>query len=480
MSDPSNTNTPTRLPITSKLAYGCGAFANNLQAAASGGMMIVLVLGYGISPTLVGVINAIPRLIDAITDPLMGYISDNTKSRWGRRRPYIFCGILVSTVMFALMWQTPQEQNEMFYVAYFLGFLILFFIAYTVFATPWVALGYELTPDYHDRTTLMGVQNFMGQIPFLVIAPWFLAFMELDSFGGITNGAAFLGVGVAALCLATGVIPALFLRERYANVVSEADTLAVGSRVTDQLLSEIRKFLAGFMETIKNADFLKLACASFLVFNGFQLIAHFQSFVLIYYVYAGDADKAGILLGYFGTVSAVSTFCVIGLTTLLSRLIGKKNTFFVMIGISTIGYLSKWFFYDPEIPELILISAIFIPFGLGALFTLMPAMIADVCDADELKTGQRREGMYGSIFWWVLKLGMSLAALLGGILLDVTGFDESLQQQSEVTFQLMVIFDVFIPAATSVFAIFLVMKYSLTDENVHHIRTELENRRGVV
>jgi GPH family glycoside/pentoside/hexuronide:cation symporter len=140
-----------------KVAYGLGAFVNNLLAAASGGMMIILNLGLGLNPATVGLLGALPRITDALTDPMMGYVSDHTRSRWGRRRPYIFIGAIFAAITFALLWQLPREQSETFYFVYFLVGSILFYLGYTIFATPWVALGYELTPDYHERTRLMGV-----------------------------------------------------------------------------------------------------------------------------------------------------------------------------------------------------------------------------------------------------------------------------------------------------------------------------------
>jgi GPH family glycoside/pentoside/hexuronide:cation symporter len=166
-----------RIPFHQKLIFGTGAFVNNILAAAMGGMVIVLNLGLGMNPALVGLLGALPRITDALTDPLMGYISDNTESRFGRRRPYIFVGAIAVGIIFALLWQLPVAKTEAFYFWYFLSGSILFYLAYTVFATPWVALGYELTPDYHERTRLMGVQNIVGTIAY-VIAPYFLLIMQ--------------------------------------------------------------------------------------------------------------------------------------------------------------------------------------------------------------------------------------------------------------------------------------------------------------
>ena len=192
--------------IWSKVNLRVGAFVNNLLAGAIGGMVIVLNLGLGMNPALVGLLGALPRVTDAITDPLMGYLSDNTRSKWGRRRPYIFCGAIAAGLIFALLWQLPRGQSEMFYFYFFLAGSILFFLAYTVFATPWVALGYELTPDYHERTRLMGVQNFIGQLAYL-LSPWFLWIMQYEIFDDMVDGAAGLGIAIGVATIAIGIMP---------------------------------------------------------------------------------------------------------------------------------------------------------------------------------------------------------------------------------------------------------------------------------
>ncbi len=472
------TNPQDRIPFSHKVAYGFGALANNMLAAASGGMMIVLNLGFGMNPALVSWLGSIPRLMDALTDPIMGYLSDNTKSRWGRRRPYIFGGVIAAGIIFVILWQLPAGKSESYYFMYFLVVSLVFYLGYTVFATPWVALGYELTPDYHERTRLMGVQNFMGQWAYIV-APWFLVFMEIDAFGGIQTGAAVLAVVVAVGCVVVGVVPAIFLRERFADFSgSEGEATQTGSK---GLLGVIWGFVQGFRYTVTNRDFLLLGLATFLVFNGFQLIASFQTYVTIYYLYGGDRESAAILIGWFGSVASVSTFLVIILTTYLGSRIGKRRTFFICVGISAVGYGVKWFCYNPEQPYMLLLCAPPIAFGLGSLFTLMGSMIADVCDLDELKTGERREGMYGSIFWWVVKLGMAVAITASGYLLNATGFDVALEgAQSEQTLWWLRIYDVVVPMASSILAIGFIALYSITEQRAYEVREALEERRGVV
>lgn len=482
-----------RISLPQKIIYGAGAFVNNLLAAAIGGMAIILNLGLGMNPALVGLLGALPRLTDAITDPLMGYISDNTKSRWGRRRPYIFFGAIAAGIIFALLWQLPVGQSEMFYFWFFLIGSLIFYLAYTVFATPWVALGYELTPDYHERTRLMGVQNVMGQLAYM-ISPWFLWFMQHQIlFGGdMVKGASGLAIIIGIFTICVGILPAIFLKERYTkkevaqptSVVEKKDkegtTRSVQTNV-EEFPVGIAGFFKGFATTIKFRPFLSLCAATFLVFNGFMLVSSFQFYVIIFYVFGGDQVQGAEFAGWSGTLGAISTFIVIGITTWLSSRIGKRRAFFVAIGISILGYALKWFCYTPDNPLLLLIPTPLMAFGLGGLFTLMGSMIADVCDMDELETNQRREGMFGSIYWWVIKLGMAAALAAGGFLLNATGFDVALGgNQAAQTIFLMRVFDVVIPILSSAIAIWMIVTYPITEEKAHQIRAELEARRGQV
>jgi GPH family glycoside/pentoside/hexuronide:cation symporter len=120
-------------------------------------------------------------------------------------------------------------------------------------------------------------------------------------------------------------------------------------------------------------------------------------------------------------------------------------------------------------------------FGLGGLFTLMGSMIADVVDLDELETQERREGMFGSIYWWVVKLGMAAALAGGGLLLEATGFDVALDgAQSDATLLWMRLFDIAVPMVTSAVAIWIVASYEITEEKAHEVRAELERRRGAI
>jgi GPH family glycoside/pentoside/hexuronide:cation symporter len=457
-----------RISLKQKSAYAVGMLVNNLQAAALPAMVVILNLGLGMDPVLVGLLGAIPRIFDAASDPMLGYISDNTRTRWGRRRPFIFTGALTAGLIFALMWQLPEGHSQMFYFWTFLIASILFFLAYTVYATPFVAFGYEMTPDYHERTRLHAFANTVGQLPWLGVS-WFYALMASSLFRDTVHGARVLAVWVGVIVAVLGIIPAIFCRERQ-TVVPQA---------AEGFLKNMTAFLKGIGTTFKCKPFVKLCGATFLVFNGYQLGISFSIYVMIYYLFSGNNSDAGKLLGSFGTLTVISTLCVIPLTGWIATHLGKRKTFLITISLSIVGYALKWVGYNPEHPYWLLFAAPLVAFGTGSLFTLMGSMISDVCDYDELKTHQRREGVFGAIYWWMVKVGMALAGLLTGVLLEASGFDVALGPvQADSTLLLLRVFDVGIPIVTSVIALGIIATYAITEEKAHEIRAELERRRG--
>ncbi|MBV9463165.1 MAG: MFS transporter [Verrucomicrobiae bacterium] len=466
-----------RIPFAQKFYYGLGSLCNNLLAAVLGVMAIVLNLGLGMNPAAVGLIMSASRFSDALMDPVMGYVSDHTTSRWGRRKPYIVIGAILSGLIFALMWQIPKGHPQSFYFWFFLIGTNIFYVAYTIFAAPFIALGYEMTPDYHERTRLMGFSNFMGQFAWLAV-PWFYKIMENKHlFENSVQGAKALAIAVGVLVVSTGILPGLFSKERYQKVALAEEA---GSPFRG-LGANVRDFFKSILITIKFPPFLKLCAATFLVFNGFMMVASFSSYVLIYYVFGGDKSAGATYMGWFGMVTSLCTFGAIAIVTWLSTRMGKRSAFFVAMWISIAGYALKWVCYSPQHPWLILLAAPLTAFGLGALFTLVSAMMADVCDLDELQNGQRREGMFGAIYWWMVKLGMSVALGLSGVLLNATGFNVELGSgQSPHTLFLLRLCDVLIPILTTFLAIVAISLYRVTEDSARNVRVQLEKRRGKV
>jgi GPH family glycoside/pentoside/hexuronide:cation symporter len=209
-----------------------------------------------------------------------------------------------------------------------------------------------------------------------------------------------------------------------------------------------------------------------------MLASAFTLYVIVYYVYAGDWGKGGMLLGLFGTTSSICTLIAISLTTWISTKIGKRKAFLLAMILAISGYALKWVGYNPQHPYLLLMAAPFLAFHLGALFTMVPSMVADVCDLDELQTGTRREGMFSGIYWWIQKLGQAGASILSGVLLVWTGFNVELgANQSTQTLFYMRLCDIGIPIVTSLIAVYIIMTFDISEARAYEIRAQVERRR---
>jgi len=369
-----------------------------------------------------------------------------------------------------------QDRQNYYYWAFLIA-SILYFLTYTMYATPFVAFGYEMTADYHERTRLHAFANAAGQLAWLG-APWIWFFML--RYDNKVDGASQLGLIFGIAIMVLGMVPAIFCRERVAEL-PPIESKEKGSG----LMGTFAEFFKNLGTSLKCSPFVKLCLSTFLVFNGFQLGVSFSLYVMIYYVFGGDPDGlAGDLNGWGGSLTAICTMGVIPLTALISERVGKKKTFMITISLSIIGYALKWVGYNPAFPYLLLVSCPFVAFGTGSLFTLMGSMIADVCDYDELKSNQRREGVFGAIYWWMVKVGMALAGLLTGYLLVWSGFitppagaTEPVVQTDATLFALRM-YDVVIPIITSLIAMGIMATYEITEDRAKDIRSELEQRRG--
>ena len=469
------TDAKDRVPIIQKAAFGAGHLVNNLMPGALGIFMFFLLTAFGMDPFLAGLLGGLPRLFDAITDPIMGFISDNTKSRFGRRRPYIFVGAIVSGVLFALLWQLDAENSQMYNFFYFLGFSLLYLIGNTIFATPLIGLGYEMTSDYNERTRLMAFSQVVGQIAWMVV-PWFWVLIANPNlFDTQAEGVRTLSVIVAGIGIVLGVLPAIFCKGIDSSKMENRKKLTFRT-----IFSNLKDLLQGIVQVSKNKPFMRLCGATFLVFNGFQMVASFSYFIIVFYMFKGDYALAGNWPAWFSTVSAVVTaFLVIPVISMMARKVGKRNAFIIATAISVVGYALKWWGFNPEIPWLIFMPIPMMSFGIGGLFTLMMSMTADVCDLDELNNGMpRKEGTFGAIYWWMVKLGQALALVLGGLVLKIVGFDQNVSLQAAETITKLRIADIAIPGLTALLAIVVMLKYDLTEEKAREIKETLESRRG--
>jgi len=455
-----------RIPWVQLIAYGMGGFVPialfNSVGQLSG---LILNVGLGISAILVGVAQMVPRFWDAITDPIMGHISDNTRSPWGRRRPYIFFGGIAVSVSFVAMWSVPRDWDASAQFWYFLSMSLIFYTSVTVFEIPHGALGMEMTDDYHERTRLFSAKSLIGNIG-AIITPWFYAMSHWDLFksgGDEVDGMRRVSYVAAAMVLVPAFACAFLCKERHIKQVNRQDR--------EPLLTSLRR-------TGTNRTFLILVGIVFSTVMGFNLVNGIANYITVFYLYSGDNDTASTLMGYNGTVWGITSVAAVFPLVFMSKRIGKNRSMTTAILLMAGAQLLKIVCYNPAMPYLTLIPTAFLAAGMLMFFTLASSMVADVCDEDELKSGTRSDGAYYSVFWWFMKMGMAIAYLIAGLIIEFTGFDQALDIQTERTLLLMRVFEIGLPIILCVASLLLVRHYPLTEARAYEIKNALDERRG--
>ena len=464
-----NSKTTTyKVPYRHKVAFGIGMLANQMFPASLGIFMVVLVQNLGFPGWMWGIVYFLPRISDALTDPIMGFISDNTKSKWGRRRQYVILGGLIMAVAFAIMWQLYGENSVNYNFTYFLLLSFAFYIGLTIFSVPYVAIGYEMSDDFHERTQIMAIAQWIGQWAW-VIAPWFWVIMyDPDWFPTAEGATRELAIWVAVIFGFCALVPGLFIPSK-STLGEDYSPLSFSS-----IGSSLKKILQGFKEAFSSKPFRQLCISTFLIYNAFMTISGFAFFIIVWYLYKGDAEAAGYWTPLFGSAGAiVTTFIVIPIVARMSKILGKKKAFMISQGISLVGYASLWFLFVPGKPWMFLIALPFHSFGIGSLFTLMMSMTADVIDLDELNYGVRREGVFGAIYWYMVKFGFAIAGGLSGIILTVVGFDGNLDVQPEGAITGLRLFFSGLPMLGTMIALYVMRDYDVTEERSHEIQAEL-------
>ena len=359
----------------------------------------------------------------------------------------------------------------------------------------------------------------MGQIAWIIV-PWlYVIIPDTNTFENPAQGVRTMAVIVGVVCTVFGILPAIFCKGIDSSLMDNRKAISLKT-----LAANFVELWVSIKQVSKNKPFMRLCGATFLVFNGFQLVAAFSVFIIVFYMNQGSWEQAGTWPAWFNSLNAIITaFLVIPIISKMATKWGKRNAFLISTLLSIIGYSLKWWGFDIElnnsfnqtsfaqglnnivatifdflnpflesvgmtwfsidvsngIPWLIFVPIPLFAFGMGGLFTLMMSMTADVCDLDELNNGMpRKEGTFGAIYWWMVKLGQALAIILSGVILKVVGFDQNTTVQSIETMTRLRIADIIVPATTAALAMLVMWNYSLSGKRAKEIKEELVKRRG--
>jgi GPH family glycoside/pentoside/hexuronide:cation symporter len=357
-------------------------------------------------------------------------------------------------------------------MAWVIGFGMLFYTGFAIWAMPYQSLLMEMTPDYNERTRVAAVRGIMQSLAsFVVGCSWWLALRFHDPVTGApstAHGMRMISLVIAVFVLVLGILPALFVHERYYEHQLAAKQKSVG-------------LLRSFKETLSCRPFVILCLFTILFLLGTSIYDSYGRYVGTYYVLGGDWDRSSIFQIYGTTIYMVCSLSLIPFFRWLSEHIGKIKCLAISLVLVLISGASTWFTNTPNYPYLMLVNTMFIGAGYAGLWLMIPSMQADVIDYDEINTGERREGSFAAIYSWVLKLSFCIGFMISGPLLEWTGFDakRGAVQPAEVLQNLRIGY-VIIPVATLTIALLLLSRFPITRQVALDLRAKLEARRGKV
>lgn len=401
-----NSTSASRLSLWTKLAYGAGdmgaGMTSNLIAFS---FLIFLTEVAGIRPAAAGTVLLITKIWDAVNDPLVGVLSDRTQTRWGRRYPWIFLSAVPFGVTFFLMWLVP-EGGSGFRFWYYVVTAVLFQIFFTTANLPYATLTAELTQDYDERTDLNSFRlgfSLLGAIMALALGLVVTSVIEDANRQYMVLGGA---------CAIASVIPLLVCVFGTFPQAQRSQTLAAQANVNDPD-NEIL-FLKQLQIAFSNRAFLYVVGIYLFSWLALQITASIIPFYVTFWMGLDSYFLPALLVQ--GTAIIMMLPC-----NLLSRRLGKQGLFYIGIGVWLIVQIGL-FFLQPGQPGLLYGLCVVASFGVATAYVVPWAMLPDVIELDELKTGKRREGIFYSFMTLLQKFGLAAGLFLVGVCLEAANF----------------------------------------------------------
>jgi glycoside/pentoside/hexuronide:cation symporter, GPH family len=448
-------------PLT-KLAFGAGDLGPAIVSGINGFFLNAFLLDVaGLRPAVAGTIFLIVKIWDAVNDPLLGTLSDRTRTRWGRRRPWLLFGAVPFGLFFFLQWVVPPLTD----VGKFWYYLVVAFCldaAFTAVNVPYTSLTPELSRDYDERTSLSSYRmsfSILGGVTAASLHSVIVgAFAQPGDPRGVYTGHMASAAIWAVLITVPSLITFAFTRERH----------------QPQPKSEGPGFLEGLGIAFRNRAYLAVIAIYLLAWLAVQFV---QNNLILYVRYWADTERYFPIL-----ILAVqlSSFGFVLLWNHVSRRIGKQGTYYVGMGFWILVSLAL-FFVQPGQVLALFVLAVLAGGGVSIAYLIPWSMLPDVIELDELETGQRREGVFYGFFVFLQKLGISLGMAISNYILDAAGYINQIPGQppplQPPSVQLALrLFISAAPAAILLFSFLAVRAYPITRARHAEIRAQLRGR----
>ena len=437
-----------RLPTRLCVGWGMGTLGMALMFNATSLLLLrYLVDHLGMAAALAGTIIGLAKFYDAVTDPLMGIISDRTRSRWGRRRPYLLLGGIVSAVSFVLLFNLNWFQGTSLLVGAAVFALLLNATGYTIFNVPYMAMPPEMTPHYHERTRLMSYRVAAVGIGQLIAS--FVGPLIIGAFGGAILGHQVMGLVLGVTIGAASAIAFFMTADAPSVATAQRSTHSFREQVTAALENKPFLILLG----VKTAHLLGLAV--FIAVLPFM----FGHVLGVSYNYLG--------LYFLAQASLVFLFQPVWVQ--ISGRFGKKTVFYAGVAVYSLMHLS-WLWAAPGEPAwAIVLRGVIGGIGAGALLLAGQALLPDTMEYDYQRTGLRREGVLAGFYTTVEKVSFALGPALTGVILGAAGYIPSPvdgQTQPESAQQAIYFCTALLPVLALLLAALLLSRYNLTEERL--------------
>ncbi len=431
-------------PLSRKtlLGFGIGSLGTGIYSITPSVLLLYFMTDtLGVAPGLAALAVALPKFWDVVTDPVMGVISDNTRTRWGRRRPYLLAGAILMSVSFVFLFSVPDFATPTGSFIYVMVIYVISATAYTVFAVPYISMPAEMSTDPHERTIIMSWRMFFAMSGLLlgsVMSP-----LLVEWFGGGRQGYAAMSFIVGGFCalamLTTFVATKHVPNAQYTQAPTSVKTAAKAGLANKPFLVLIGTYV---LQLVGIGTFT--ACAPY----------YFD------YVLGRDGSTAGLFFLFFFGATTLS----MPLWATVCRNIGKLRAYFVAVVLYAV--LSLCFLAPGAATPLTLIYSLAAVMGLpfGGIMMIPFSMLTDTIALDTNTRGQRQEGVFTGLWTAGEKTGLAFGPLVAGSVLALAGFIESagsdlVQPDSAIrgirwTFAAA-------PAAMAAFSLLLLSRYHL-------------------
>jgi glycoside/pentoside/hexuronide:cation symporter, GPH family len=455
--------TTDKLSRKTKLAYGAGDLGAAIVTTINGFFLLNFLINVaGLRPGMAGTILLIVKIWDAVNDPIIGWLTDHTVSRLGRRRPWLLIAAIPFAVMFFLQWVVPPFNDAGKFV-YYLVVAVFLDLAFTAVNVPYAALTAELTQDYDERTRLSSVRMSFSIVGGVLAA--FFTGIIVSQFPdnpalGYATSAAIWAFAIAIPCFIT------FFGTREPDFAINAKPAPGGPG-----------FLEGLRIAFRNKAFILVALIYMLSWLAIQFAQNNLQ------IFTKDWIRMDMTLFSFLLLAIqFSTFIWVLIWARVSDRIGKQNVYYLGAGFFVLALMGMFFLRPGDVVPTFLLAAM-AGIGISVGYLVPWSMVPDVIELDELETGQRREGIFYGFFVFLQKMGLAVGLFVSGWALELSGYMNATAanpnpvQPDSALLALRVLIGP-VGAAVLLLSFLAVRAYPITRQKHAEIRVELEKRKA--